>query len=221
MPFAYQFPLHALSYLITSGQTTPATRPGSKELQDILELVRLAAAAEIDLIQIREKNLSASLLYELARAASAITSGSATKVLVNDRADVAASAGADGVHLTTRSLPTDVVGRAFGANFIIGVSTHSEREVLAAQREGADFAVFGPVFETNSKTQYGLPLGLKTLAAVSSKVAPFPILALGGVTESLTRTCLDAGARGVAGISMFQESQRLLEIAKAIREASK
>jgi thiamine-phosphate pyrophosphorylase len=184
-------------------------------------LVRLAVAAEIDLIQIREKNLSASVLYELARAACAITSDSATKLLINDRADVAASAGADGVHLTTRSLPTDVVRRAFGANFIIGVSTHSEGEVIAAQRDGADFAVFGPVFETNSKTQYGPPLGLKTLADVSSQVAPFPILALGGVTESLTRTCLNAGARGVAGISMFQESQRLLEIADAIREASK
>jgi thiamine-phosphate pyrophosphorylase len=219
MPFAYQFPPHALSYLITSGQTTPATQPASKELQQILELVRRAVGAEIDFIQIREKNLSASVLYELAHAASAITSGSATKLLINDRADVAASAGADGVHLAASSLRTEVVRRTFGADFLIGVSTHSENEVLAAQREGADFAVFGPVFETDSKTQYGPALGLKILAAVCSTVAPFPILALGGVTESLTRTCVAAGARGVAGISMFQDSNRLREIAEAIRDA--
>jgi len=220
MPFAPQLPPHALIYLITSGRTSPATTPDSKELQDILELIRLAVAAKIDIVQIREKNLSVSVLYELARAASAITSGTATRLLVNDRADVAAAAGADGVHLAGTSLQTDVVRRTFGPEFLIGVSTHSMDEVVDAQRDGADFAVFGPVFETNSKKQYGPPLGLSALVASSSRVAPFPILALGGVTQSLTRACLVAGARGVAGISMFQEPQRLGEIANSIRQAS-
>jgi thiamine-phosphate pyrophosphorylase len=220
MPFAPQLPPHALIYLITSGQTTLATTSASKELQDILELVRLAVAAKIDFVQIREKNLRVSVLYELARAASAITSGTTTKLLINDRADVAAAAGADGVHLARTSLQTDVVRRTLGPDFLIGVSTHSIDEVVDARRDGADFAVFGPVFETNSKKEYGPPLGLNALVAASSKVAPFPVLALGGVTQSLTRACLDAGAHGVAGISMFQESRRLGEIADAIRQAS-
>jgi thiamine-phosphate pyrophosphorylase len=180
----------------------------------------LAVAAKIDFVQIREKNLSVSVLYELARAASAITSGTTTKLLVNDRADVAATAAANGVHLAGTSLQTDVVRRTFGPEFLIGVSTHSADEVIAAQRDGADFAVFGPVFETDSKKEYGPPLGLNALFAASSKVAPFPVLALGGVTQSLTRACLDAGARGVAGISMFQEAHRLGEIADAIRHAA-
>jgi thiamine monophosphate synthase len=81
MPFALQLPPHTLIYLITSGQTTLATTPASKELQDILELVRLAVAAKIDFVQIREKDLRVSVLYELARAASAITSGTNHKTI--------------------------------------------------------------------------------------------------------------------------------------------
>ncbi len=219
MPFAPQ--RHVLIYLITNGQTTAATTPASKEFAEILELARAAVAARIDLVQIREKNLNVSVLYELARAASAITSASETKLLINDRADVAASAGADGVHLTASSLGAGVIREAFGSEFVIGVSTHSTAEAVAAQREGADFAVFGPVFETDSKKQYGPPLGLESLTAVTTEVAPFPILALGGITASLASACIEAGARGVAGISMFEDTDRLSETVSAIRSAVK
>ena len=219
MPFAPQ--REFLIYLITNGQTTPATTPASNEFAAILKLVRSAVAAQIDFVQIREKKLNVSVLYELARAASALTAGTETKLLINDRADVAASAGAAGVHLTASSLGARVIREAFGSEFVIGVSTHSTAEAVAAQRDGADFAVFGPVFETDSKKQYGPPLGLERLTAVTTQLAPFPILALGGITPSLASACLDAGARGVAGISMFDDADSLSETVCAIRSACK
>ena len=117
--------------------------------------MQAAVAARIDLVQIREKNLSASVLCQIATSAAGITKGSATQLLINDRSDIAAAAGADGVHLTSLSLPTAVVRKSFGEEFLIGVSTHSLDEAKLARRGGADFVVFGPVFETASKKEYG------------------------------------------------------------------
>jgi thiamine-phosphate pyrophosphorylase len=118
-------PQKPISYLITSGQTTSTTTSNSKEFQNILQLMEAAVEAGIDLIQVREKALTTKVLYELVTRGAELTRNSATKLLVNDRADVASSAGADGVHLTTRSLPTSVVRQAFGNDLLIGVSTHS------------------------------------------------------------------------------------------------
>lgn len=174
-------------------------------------------AAAIDLVQIREKNLSASVLYQLSARAAGITRGSATKLLVNDRSDIAASAGADGVHLTTSSLPAEVVRRTFGAEFLIGVSTHSLAEADLASRS-ADFVVFGPVFETTSKREYGEPQGLTNLRTVSSGLAPFPVLALGGVSMSNVAECIQAGVRGIAAIRMLSDPDRLGFVVNEIRE---
>src|SRR5216683_3446901 len=176
-------PQKPISYLITSGQTTAATTSSSKDFRRILQLITAAVAAKIDLIQVREKALTTKVLYELARSAAEITRSSATKLLVNDRADVAAAAGADGVHLTARSLPASVVRQSFGNDFLIGVSTHSLDEARAAHDARADFAVFGPVFETPAKTRYGPPVGLEQLKHVCVELEPFPIFAIGGVTE--------------------------------------
>ena len=179
----------------------------------------MAVAARIDLVQIREKNLSASVLYQLATSAAGITKGSATKLLINDRSDVAAAAGADGVHLTTASLPTAVVRQAFGEGFLIGVSTHSLEEANVARHGGADFVVFGPVFATASKSEYGAALGLTSLARVSSELSPFPVLALGGVKIGKVAACMRAGARGIAAIRMLQQADQLADIADEIRRS--
>src|SRR5689334_25279397 len=141
-------------YPITSGA---ATTP------DILRLVQAAVDAEVPLFQIREKSLSARSLYELVVRAVSITRGSKTRLMVNDRVDVARAAGADGVHLTARSLPADVVRKICGPDFLIGVSTHTLDEARAAQAAGADFVVFGPIFETESKRAFGEPQGLDKL----------------------------------------------------------
>lgn len=208
-----------ISYLITSGQTTAATTSSSKDFQEILQLIEAAVAAKIDLIQVREKALTTKVLYELAGRAAEVTRNSATKLLINDRADVAASAGADGVHLTTRSLPAAVVRRTFGNDFLIGVSTHSLSEARDAQGANADFAVFGPVFQTPSKEQYGSPVGVEQLKHVCAELKPFPILAIGGVTEDNFADCLRAGAQGIAAIRMFSDISRLKKVAAEIHES--
>ena len=208
-----------LIYLITSGETTDRTTPAAENYSSVLQLVRAAVVARIDLIQIREKNLSASVLYQLATSAAGITRGSATKLLINDRSDIAAAAGADGVHLTTSSLPTEVVRQTFGDDFLIGVSTHSLEEANSACYGGADFAVFGPVFETASKKECAEPSGLTGLTNVCSAFSPFPILALGGVMIANVAECIRAGARGVAAIRMLQQPARLAEIADEVRRS--
>src|SRR2546426_4540478 len=138
-------------YLITRGATAESTTASNAEFQSILEQASAAVAAGVQLIQLREKNLTARVLYELAERVVEITRGSFTRVLINDRADIATTAGADGVHLGTRSLEPKVVRAAFGDTFLIGASTHSLAEAIAARDDGADFAVLGPVFETESK----------------------------------------------------------------------
>ena len=184
-------------YPITSGTTTTP---------DILRLVQAAVDAEVPLFQIREKALSARVLYELVVRAVSITRDTKTQLLVNDRVDVARAAGADGVHLTARSLPADVVRMTCGSEFLIGVSTHSLEEAQAARAGGADFVVFGPVFETESKRAFGPPQGLSKLHAITRALDDFPVLAIGGITLDNIAACLSAGARGIAGISLFNNA---------------
>ena len=144
------------------------------------------------------------MLYELTAHAVEITRGSKTRLLVNDRVDIALAAGADGVHLTSRSLPADVVRNICGPDFLIGVSTHSLGEARAAQVAGADLVVFGPVFDTESKRAFGEPQGLDKLREVANDLGVFPVLAIGGITRENLAACIDAGASGVAGISLFE-----------------
>jgi thiamine-phosphate pyrophosphorylase len=210
-------PQKPISYLITSGETTAATTSSSKELQQILQLIAAAVAAKIDLIQVREKELTTKVLYELVASAADRTRGSATRLLVNDRADVGASAGADGVHLTAQSLPASVIRQSFGEDFLIGVSTHSLVEARAARDAHANFVAFGPVFQTPSKERYGPPLGLEQLKQVCAELNGFPVLAIGGVRESNFADCLGAGAHGVAAIRMFDEPEMLQAVVKKIR----
>jgi thiamine-phosphate pyrophosphorylase len=206
-------------YLITEGATTPGTTPASEEFERILSLISAAVAARLSLVQIREKNLSARVLYELTTRAARLTKGSDTRLLVNDRADIARAAGADGVHLTTQSLEAMDVRRAFGTGFLIGVSTHTLDEARAASVCGADFATFGPIFETPSKRIYGPAIGLENLNEAARALAPFPLVALGGVTGLNASQALCAGARGVAAIRLFSNPRTLDEVARAIRNA--
>ncbi len=196
-------------YLITAGLTSENSTPESKDFQNILELISAAVDARISLVQLREKHLSALRLFELANRAAQITRGSATRLLVNDRADIAAAAGADGVHLTTRSLEPGIIRDCFGENFLIGSSTHSLSEAVAARDGGADFVVFGPIFQTNSKAQYGAPIGVDALKEATKEMASYPIVALGGISALNARDCLGAGASGIAGIGLFSNPSTL------------
>jgi thiamine-phosphate pyrophosphorylase len=199
MPLNLQRPI---IYPITSGKTTPQN-------PDILRLVRAAVEAEVALFQIREKSLTARVLYELVSRAAEITRGSKTRLLVNDRSDIARAAGADGVHLTTHSLPADVVRKIYGPEFLIGVSTHSLEEARAARDAGADFVVFGPVFE---KQGSGAPQGLDKLREVTGALGEFPVLAIGGITLENLHACLNAGASGVAAIRLLNNPETLKQL---------
>jgi len=150
--------------------------------------------------------LHARVLFELVARAAEITRGSRTRLLVNDRSDIARAAGADGVHLTTQSLPADVVRKIFGAEFLIGVSTHSLEEARLARAAGADFVVFGPVFE---KRGYGAPQGVDKLAEVTRALGEFPVVAIGGITLDNVDECFQAGARGIAAIRLLNDAENL------------
>ena len=183
----------------------------------MLDCIGHAARAGVDFIQLREKDLPSRALEQLARRATEMVEaarqqhGSATKLLINSRVDVAIACGADGVHL--RSAASGEISAADAraifdsagvARLIIAVSCHTEREVRLAESEGADFAVFGPVFEKD-----GMPaMGLSELARIARRQAasvPMPVLALGGVNLVNTRECVEGGAAGVAGIRLFQQ----------------
>jgi len=198
-----------ISYLITGGETSSSTGASSEEFRRLLALVRTAADARVTLVQLREKNLRGRVLYELASAAVEITRGSSTRVLINDRADIARAAGCDGVHLATDSLRARAVREAFGEDFLVGVSTHSLEEAREARDGGADFVVFGPVFDTPSKRAYGPPVGLEALSRTARELAPFPVVALGGISTENAAEVLGAGAAGVAGIRLFADGQNL------------
>jgi len=151
----------------------------------LLDAIARNAAAGVDWIQIREKDLSAGELFDLVRCALALPSPGGTKILVNTRVDVALAAGAAGVHLPAGSIPPRTWRAITPPGFLIGVSCHTVEEVRAAEAEGADYAVFGPVFAPLSKGSDLAPRGLDALSKAAGAVK-IPVLALGGVTVDRT-----------------------------------
>ena len=172
--------------------------------ESLLDAIARNLAAGVTWIQIREKDLSARALFELVEAAGKLPNPHSSKIIVNTRAGVALAAGAAGVHLPSGS-PAPRTWRAIlPAGFLIGVSCHSVDDVRNAETEGADYAVFGPVFAPLSKSSGVEPRGLEGLARAVAAVK-IPVLALGGVTQENSSACVSAGAAGVAGITIFQE----------------
>lgn len=198
----------------------------NEQQEAMLNKIAECAAAGVDYIQLREKDLSTRELEALvARAIAALPAGSPTRLLINSRTDVALACGAHGVHLPAKDLAAGearcIMMRGGMTTPVIGVSAHTLEEVALAESHGADFVVFGPVFE---KDQRASSAGLTQLRLVCERphvASPaMPILALGGVNLDNAGQCLSAGADGVAGIRLFQQAkaEALIEQLRALRK---
>ncbi|MGC1257929.1 MAG: thiamine phosphate synthase [Candidatus Acidiferrales bacterium] len=177
----------------------------------VREKIQMAIEAGADWVQVREKDLPGRELLDLARGTVAAgRERPRSRVIVNDRLDVALAAGAAGVHLGRESLNARDVVRWCGsgkapAEFLVGVSCHSLEEARDAENAGANYIFFGPIFDTPSKRRLGAPHGVARLAEIC-RSARIPVVAIGGVDESNAAECLGAGAAGIAAIRMFQEA---------------
>ena len=186
----------------------------------VLEKIESAARANVDWIQLREKDLSGHELAELA--GSALRGiGGACVLLINDRLDVACVSGAGGVHLGEKSVPVNEARRfaeqrCTGRKLLVGVSVHSMQAACDAERAGADYVSFGPIFATPSKASFGAPQGLAKLREVCERVR-IPVIAIGGITLENARDCMAAGAGGIAAIRLFQGAADLQGVVEQLR----
>jgi thiamine-phosphate pyrophosphorylase len=182
------------------------------------EAVETCLGAGLKAVQLREKDLAARDLLSMARVLRDSTRRHGAKLLVNDRADVALGVGADGVQRAGTSLPVSALRAISPPGFLIGASVHSLAEARAAEPEGADFLLFGPVYDTPSKRQYGPPQGLSALERVASAVR-LPVFAVGGLTPARVAEVTRAGASGVAVIAAILGAARPADAVKAFLDA--
>ena len=187
--------------LVTDRQRVSA---GPDAAERLVDLVASASRAGVDLVQIRERDLDGRPLVALVRACLNAARGTRAKVLVNDRADVALAAGAHGVHLRGDSISAARLRTLLPDGAIVGRSVHSAEEAAAAVRDaGADYLIFGTLFETASKSPYHHLATLDDLTDVCRAAGELPVLAIGGMNVERAALVRRAGASGVAGIGLF------------------
>ncbi len=211
---------------VTDSQSLGLAEPRSH----ILAKIEAAVGAGVDWVQIREKEMLTRQLVAITRAAVGMESRKPSApreadrpgslVLVNDRLDVALAAEAAGLHLGRQSLPVhDVIdwrrGGKTATDFMVGLSCHTIDEVRQAEDEGADYAFFGPIFDTPAKRLFGPPLGIAKLAA-ACRATRLQVIAIGGVTLENSTECLDAGGAGIAAIRMFQQVREPAELKRVV-----
>lgn len=201
----------------------------------LLKKIEELSAGGVSWIQLREKDMGGKDFAKLAREALSRISGephspptgtrAETRVILNDRVDVALTENAGGVHLGENSLPAEQArrmllafraGHAIRQDFLIGVSCHSLEAAQTAASSGADYIFFGPVFATPSKVAYGPSQGMERLAEVCKSVT-IPVLAIGGITLANASECLSAGASGIAAIRLFQDPDDGVQIVRRLR----
>lgn len=183
---------------------TDGRRFGSDRTAALSERAAIAARGGVHLIQIRERDLEAGALARVVAACLDAVRSTSSRVVVNDRLDVALATGAHGVHLRHDSIGARQVRRIAPAGFIVGRSVHSREEAaLVAGEGGVDYLMFGPVFATASKPG-AAPAGAERLAEVA-QASPVPVLAIGGISASRSADVVRAGAAGLAAITLFMD----------------
>lgn len=193
-------------YLVTDRHQT-----GGRPLRDV---VHAALRAGVRAVQLREKDLPARSLLALARDLAELAGTCNARVFVNDRVDVCLASGSAGVHLPAAGLSASVARGLVGADRLIGVSAHSADEAVRAEREGADFIVLGPIFDTPSKRAFGPPIGLRELERARTRCR-VPLFGIGGITRDRVRDVVKAGVRGVAVVGSVMAAE---DVERASRE---
>jgi thiamine-phosphate pyrophosphorylase len=181
-------------------------------------VVDSACRVGVRAVQLREKDLEAKHLLELAQRLRRTTSAHGARLFVNDRVDVTMASGADGVHCPEDGFPPRLARRLLGRDTIVGASCHSAESVERAADDGVDLVFYGPVFSTPSKAAYGPSLGLDALRNVCGRVG-LPVFAIGGVTPERSVGCMENGASGVAVVSALLASDDLESSVSAFERA--
>jgi len=166
-----------------------------------IDVARALVAGGATFLQLRAKTMASGALLDLAAAIAEIAHGAGAQLIVNDRADIARLAGADGVHVGQDDLSPGAVRRIVGDEMIVGVSTHTVEQLDAACREPIDYAAVGPVFKTTSKVTGYTERGVELVREAARRASPIPLVAIGGVTLETAPSVIDAGAASVAVIS--------------------
>jgi thiamine-phosphate pyrophosphorylase len=181
---------------------TAGARPGAAFARWLGEVASFGA----DAIQVREKGLSDAQRFDLVRQAKTLLPRGVS-VLINGRVDICLAASSEGVHLPSDGIETDSAVELLRGQGLVGRATHALEEIEQAQRLGADYVTFGPVFATPGKGPEGRPTGLEALRQATE--IGLPVLALGGVTNEVReRKCRQAGAWGIAAIRLFDRLAR-------------
>lgn len=195
-------------YLITDRSQSGGLR--------LIDIVEEALKGGVRAVQLREKDLSSRELYELAYDLRKLTAKYSAKLIINDRVDIALAVDADGVHLAMNSMPIHRVRKLLGRDKLIALSCHNQVNSLMAQENGADFITFGPVYYTPSKANYGEPVGIEQLEAVTH-LLDIPVFALGGIKRENINAVIAAGAAGIALVSAIIASDDPRSEAEAMR----
>ena len=169
------------------------------------------------LVQLREKQMSPKEFYEQAKAAVTVAEQCGVQLIINDRVDVALAVGANGVHLGQDDMPPDAARKLLGPEAIVGYSTHSVEQAIAASKLPIDYLAIGPIFTTATKSDTAPVLGLDGLRAVRQAIGRFPLVAIGGIASSNAHDVIRAGADSVAVISaLLAHSDRITDATQSL-----
>lgn len=190
-------------HIISTGRQKP------EQLADIIARIHF----DIDFIHLREKTKTAKEVYEMVELLKS-KKVPLSKIIINDRTDVACVSNVKGVHLAFHSLPVEIVKRKF-EDLTVGCSVHSLKEAQIAEQQGADYVIFGHVYSTQSKPGL-IPKGLEQLRFISESIS-IPVIAIGGIKPTNSRAVIEAGAQGVAVMSGILEAEDPLDAVQQYR----